>query len=106
MNGATIYPDGQGRSPNASRSLSGVSPNSYSPSLHTERALTPTDINDPSMKPRGLAALSSERRREISVLGGKAAHAQGKAHRFTSEQAKQAGKRGAGIPRRKRKETR
>jgi hypothetical protein len=68
------------------------------------------------MKPRGLAALSPERRREISAKGGKAAHAQGKAHRFTSQEAmiagkrgagkRGAGKRGAGIPRRKRKEGR
>jgi hypothetical protein len=62
--------------------------------------------NDPAMKPRGLAALSPERRREISAKGDRTAHAQGKAHRFTSQEAKQAGKRGAGIPRRKRKEGR
>jgi hypothetical protein len=64
------------------------------------------DINDPTMKPQGFAALSPERRREIASKGGQAAHAQGKAHRFTSQEAKLAGQRGAGIPRRKRKEGR
>jgi general stress protein YciG len=63
-------------------------------------------INDPTMKPRGLAALSPERRREIAALGGKAAHAQGKAHRFTSQEAKAAGQRGGKVSSKKRKEVR
>lgn len=42
-------------------------------------------------KPRGFAAMSPERRREICAKGGKAAHAQGKAHKFTSEEARAAG---------------
>jgi len=33
---------------------------------------------------RGFASLSPERLHEISVRGGKAAHAQGKAHKFNS----------------------
>ncbi len=45
-------------------------------------------------KPRGLAALSPERRREIARLGGKAAQQTGKPHRFSSEEARQAGKKG------------
>jgi general stress protein YciG len=65
-----------------------------------------TPINDPSTKPRGLAALSPERRREISAKGGKAAHAQGKAHRFTSQEAKSAGQRGGKASSRKCKEER
>ena len=36
-------------------------------------------------KPRGFAALTPERREEISRLGGKAAHAQGKAHQFDNK---------------------
>lgn len=41
-------------------------------------------------KPRGLAAVSPERRAEIARMGGKAAQASGKANRFDSETAKAA----------------
>ena len=42
-------------------------------------------------KPRGFAALSAEARRELSSRGGKAAHAKGTAHQFSSGEAKAAG---------------
>lgn len=45
--------------------------------------------------PRGFAAMTPEQRREAASRGGKAAHAQGKAHRYTSEAAREAGKLGA-----------
>lgn len=45
-------------------------------------------------KPRGFAAMSPEKRREISSLGGKSAHEKGTAHRFTSEEAREAGRKG------------
>lgn len=45
-------------------------------------------------KPRGLAALTPEQRKAISSLGGKAAHAQGTGHEWTSEEARVAGKKG------------
>ena len=45
-------------------------------------------------KPKGLAALSPERRREIAAQGGKAAHQSGRAHKFTSEEARAAGRKG------------
>ncbi|MGZ3609176.1 MAG: KGG domain-containing protein, partial [Ktedonobacteraceae bacterium] len=34
---------------------------------------------------RGFASMSSEKKREIASKGGKAAHAQGTAHKWTSE---------------------
>ena len=43
---------------------------------------------------RGFASMSPEMQRKISSMGGKAAHAQGKAHEFTKEEAKAAGKLG------------
>ena len=43
---------------------------------------------------RGLAALDPEKRREIQSLGGRAAHRLGKAHKFTPEEAREAGKKG------------
>lgn len=45
-------------------------------------------------KKRGFACISPERVKEISSLGGKAAWANGKAHRFTSEEARAAGRKG------------
>lgn len=47
-----------------------------------------------STKKKGFGALSPERHREIARLGGCAAHAQGVAHEFSSEEAKAAGKKG------------
>jgi len=46
-------------------------------------------------KPRGFAALSVERRREIASKGGKSAQAAGVGHRFTHEEAVAAGTKGA-----------
>lgn len=43
---------------------------------------------------RGFAAMDQERQREIASLGGKAAHASGNAHEFTSEEAREAGRKG------------
>jgi uncharacterized protein len=45
-------------------------------------------------KPRGFAAMHPDLVREISRKGGKAAHAAGTAHEFTSEEARQAGSKG------------
>ena len=42
----------------------------------------------------GFAGITEERRREIASLGGKAAHAAGTAHQFTSEEAREAGSKG------------
>ncbi len=47
-----------------------------------------------SRRPRGLAGMSPERRREIASKGGQAAHARGTAHQWTAEEASAAGKRG------------
>jgi general stress protein YciG len=45
-------------------------------------------------KPQGFAAISPERQREIASKGGKAAQALGRAHRFTAETAREAGRKG------------
>lgn len=52
---------------------------------------------------KGLAnpSLTPERRREIARLGGRAAHAKGTAHKWTSEEAARAGRVGGRISRRK-----
>ena len=45
----------------------------------------------------GLRAVTRERRLEIAALGGRAAHAAGVAHRFTTEEARAAGKLGGAV---------
>lgn len=48
---------------------------------------------------RGFASLSMERRREIASQGGKAAHANGTAHKWDSTEAAAAGRKGGRISR-------
>lgn len=43
---------------------------------------------------RGFAAMDPEKQRAIASRGGKAAHEQGKAHEFSSEEAIRAGRKG------------
>lgn len=43
---------------------------------------------------RGFAAMDPETQREIARKGGISAHREGRAHQFTSEEAKAAGKKG------------
>lgn len=45
-------------------------------------------------KARGFASMSSERQREIARKGGRAAHECGKAHEFTTDEARAAGRKG------------
>jgi uncharacterized protein len=53
-----------------------------------------TERNEPRKSSnRGFAAMDAARQREIASLGGRAAHQQGKAHEFTSEEARAAGRR-------------
>jgi general stress protein YciG len=46
------------------------------------------------MSKRGFGSLDPEKQREIASKGGKAAHAQGSAHEFSSEEARVAGRKG------------
>jgi general stress protein YciG len=43
---------------------------------------------------RGFAAMDQVKQREIASKGGRAAHEKGTAHEFTSEEARQAGRKG------------
>jgi len=45
-------------------------------------------------KGRGFAGMDPNRQREIASEGGKAAHEKGTAHEFTSEEAREAGRKG------------
>lgn len=50
--------------------------------------------NTESKSKRGFASMSKERQREIAAAGGRAAHRAGTAHEFTSEKAREAGRKG------------
>ena len=45
-------------------------------------------------KGRGFAGMDAEQQRQIASAGGRAAHASGHAHEFTSEEARRAGRKG------------
>jgi general stress protein YciG len=47
----------------------------------------------PAQRLRGFAAMSPEKKKEIASMGGRAAHACGRAHQFSSEEARAAGKK-------------
>ena len=53
-----------------------------------------SDANRAAKNPANFSRLTIEQRRAIASAGGRAAHANGRAHRFTSEEARVAGKRG------------
>lgn len=46
------------------------------------------------MSQKGFASLTAAERREVASKGGKAAHRLGRAHEFTSEEARENGRRG------------
>ena len=50
---------------------------------------------------RGFAAMSPETQRRIASAGGKASHASGRGHRFSAEEAREAGRKGGQVSRRK-----
>ena len=50
--------------------------------------------NAPKKSVRGFAAMSAEKQREIARKGGRAAHEQGVAHEWSSQEAREAGKKG------------
>lgn len=49
-------------------------------------------------RPRGFAAMDRKRVSEIASKGGKAAHAAGTAHQFSSDEARTAGRKGGVAP--------
>lgn len=54
-------------------------------------------VND--SRPKGFASMSAERQREIASKGGRAAHAKGTAHEWTTDEARAAGKKGGQVSR-------
>ncbi|MBS2016919.1 MAG: hypothetical protein JST00_28795 [Deltaproteobacteria bacterium] len=67
----------------------------------SEVAPTTAPAADPNVKPRrprGFAAMDRKRVSEIASKGGKAAHAAGTAHQFSSDEARSAGRKGGVAP--------
>ena len=53
---------------------------------------------------RGFASMDRSKQREIASKGGKAAHQKGTAHEWTSEEARNAGRKGGIASHRRRRE--
>lgn len=63
--------------------------------ISNEKDTQKEDANRRSNKGlRGFAAMGEEKQRAIASMGGRAAHQQGVAHEFSSEEAREAGKKG------------
>jgi general stress protein YciG len=72
-----------------------------SPETTEETTATETPAPAPApkpRKPRGFAAMDRKKVSEIASKGGKAAHAAGTAHQFTSDEARVAGQKGGVAP--------
>jgi len=69
----------------------------------TPSSLGPESAVQPTRRKRGFACMDPELVRQLARRGGVAAHKAGKAHQFTSEEAKVAGRKGVlathGMPR-------
>jgi general stress protein YciG len=48
---------------------------------------------------RGFASMSAEKQREIASRGGRAAHEKGRAHEWTADEARSAGRKGGQVSR-------
>ena len=75
-------------------------PNTAGPSVETsEQPKVESAPEAPKpRRPRGFAAMDRKKVSEIASKGGKAAHAAGTAHQFTSDEARNAGKKGGVAP--------
>lgn len=62
--------------------------------MQDETSQEATEPTTPAPPRRGFAAIDPRLQREIAAKGGRAAHAQGRAHQFTSEEARIAGRKG------------
>lgn len=71
-------------------------PEQAAPPTEQARATQPNDA--PRPRRRGFAAMDRERVKQIASKGGRAAHAAGTAHQFSSDEARIAGKKGGEAP--------
>jgi general stress protein YciG len=67
--------------------------------IMTVNAKDRTMMNAERKERRGFASMSPEKQREIASKGGRAAHQKGTAHEWTSDEARNAGRKGGQISR-------
>jgi general stress protein YciG len=79
-------------------------PTTTTPATPSAMPATPSDASHASggeerrPRRRGFAAMDQTRVKEIASKGGKAAHAAGTAHQFSSDEARNAGRKGGMAP--------
>jgi general stress protein YciG len=76
---------------------------SPSEKIRDERAATDEEPA-PKRKPRGFAVMDPKLVSELASRGGRAAHAAGVARKFTSEEARNAGRKGGAAAQARRRE--
>ena len=74
---------------------------SCSPSVRGIRELEEDKV---AKEDRGFASMDRSKQREIASRGGKAAHQKGTAHEWTSEEAREAGRKGGMASHRRKQE--
>ena len=67
-------------------------------STDTQQAAPAPVVEERRPRRRGFAAMDRDRVKEIASKGGKAAHAAGTAHQFSSDEARNAGRKGGMAP--------
>jgi general stress protein YciG len=65
-----------------------------SPSIRAHRGIGVREEGHVAKEDRGFASMDRSKQREIASKGGKAAHQKGTAHEWTSEEAREAGRKG------------
>jgi general stress protein YciG len=81
-----------------------TTPTAATTASDAKRSLRPANrIGEKSR--RGVAAMSPEQPRRIASVGGRASHQSGRGHRFSPEEAREAGRKGGQISRRGKKKT-
>jgi len=75
---------------------------------HVEKVIAPVDGTGGGTKvakeDRGFASMDRAKQREIASKGGKAAHQKGTAHEWTSDEARDAGRKGGLASHKRRRE--
>jgi general stress protein YciG len=65
-----------------------------SPSIRAHHGIGEREEGEVAKEDRGFASMDRSKQREIASKGGKAAHQKGTAHEWTSEEAREAGRKG------------
>ncbi|TGD79963.1 general stress protein [Hymenobacter wooponensis] len=65
-----------------------------SPTTGSPRSTKSNSETPPAKRARGFAAMDPAQQRRIASEGGRASHQSGRGHRFTSEEARAAGRKG------------